>query len=90
MCGKYIDPTAAGAFLARKNTARLSADSHLKDFSNKRFTNDTATLVALLVVSDRKAEAQELASKAKREWDNAAFHAAIDTALNGHVPNPRP
>jgi hypothetical protein len=62
----------------------------LLDFSEKSFTNSTTTLIALLVVNERQAEAEKIAHDAKKEWDNASFHAAIEKALQGTVPEPWP
>lgn len=96
LCEKYIDPKLSfprmiESFRRGKRLAkdtRLGAD-HL-EFANKKFTNDTATLIALLTVNGRKAEAEEIAGDAKKEWDNASFHAEIDKALQGEVPKPWP
>ena len=41
--------------------------------AEKSFTNGIATLVALLVVNDRKPEAEKVAADAKKEWDDASF-----------------
>jgi len=60
------------------------------EFANEKFTNDAATLIALLVVNGRKAEAEEVAGDAKKEWNNASFHAEIDKALQGKLPKPWP
>jgi hypothetical protein len=60
------------------------------EFTNNRYTNDAATLVTLLIVNGRKTEAEEVAGDAKKEWDNASFHAKIDMALQGEVPKPWP
>jgi hypothetical protein len=62
----------------------------LAEYAEKSFTNEVATLLALLVVNGRAEEAEAIAQKARLEWDNPAFHAAIDTALTGTVPEPYP
>ena len=54
------------------------------------FTNHTSVLVALLVVNDRKLEAEEVAELARKEWDDAGFHAALNSALSGEMPKPWP
>ena len=63
--------------------------NHLRA-GEKSFTNKTTTLVALLVVNGRKSEAEKIAQDAKQEWDNRAFHAKLDDALHGRVPEPWP
>jgi hypothetical protein len=96
LCGKYIDPRRSfpriiAGFRAEKRLAKDQqfGAEHL-DFANKKFTYDTTTLIALLVVNGRKAEAEDIAGNAKKEWDNASFHAEIDKALQGGVPKPWP
>lgn len=96
LCGKYIDskrsfPRIIESFRRDKRMAedpRFGA-RHL-EFANKEFTNDSATLIALLAVNGRKAEAEEIAGDAKKEWNNASFHAEIDKALQGKIPKPWP
>jgi hypothetical protein len=50
------------------------------------FANDVATIVALLAVSGRRAEAERIAGDSRREKSDADFVAAVDTALQGTVP----
>lgn len=96
LCGKYIDskrsfPRIIESFRRGKRLAedtRLGA-KHL-EYANEKFTNDAATLIALLTVNGRKAEAEEIAGDAKKEWNNASFHAEIDKALQGKLPKPWP
>ena len=47
-------------------------------------------MLAILVIEGRRAEAEEIAKKARVEWDDPGFHAAIDQALAGNVPEPCP
>jgi hypothetical protein len=54
------------------------------------FRNETATLVAILSVNDRKIEASEIATLAKKELDDAEFHKELERALAGNVPVPWP
>jgi len=96
LCGKYLDPKRSYPLILnfRKTHQRLAKNPKfgpgLLGFGNKKFTNDIATLIALLVVNDRKGEAKEIAVSAKTKWDNADFHTAIDKALEGKVPTPWP
>lgn len=94
LCGKYLEPESAferSRKLFHENM-RLAKDpkfgDRLQQFAESRFLNDTATLVALLVVNDRKPEAIEIAAQAKKEWANDRFHVTLDKALKGVVPKP--
>ena len=70
------------------NEPRFGA-RHL-EFVNKKFANDSTTLVAILAVNDRKPEAEEIAALAREEWNDETFHKALDEALQGVVPAPWP
>ncbi len=64
--------------------------SNLADFAKKSFRNGSTTLVAILAVSDRKEEAAEIATLAKKQIDDPEFHKELDAALTGTVPKPFP
>jgi hypothetical protein len=94
--GKYISPKDDLAKMREtyRQGKKLADDArfgarHL-DFANKKFANDSTTLVAILTVNDRKKEAEEIAISARAEWDDNSFHAALDKALKGIVPDPWP
>ncbi|MFO0919963.1 MAG: hypothetical protein U0872_16845 [Planctomycetaceae bacterium] len=79
------------AYTAGKRTAgNPRFDKLHRDFANKKFVNDATTLVAILVINDRNAEALEIAQLAKQEWDDEDFHDRLDEALEGFVPEPWP
>jgi len=63
---------------------------NLADFAKKSFRNGSATLVAILAVSDRKQEASDIASLAKKQLDDPEFHKELDAALTGTVPKAFP
>ena len=96
LLAKYIDPEADFS----KMTANYRRGKRLADnprfvairleFARKKFANDAATLVAILTIVERKAEAEEIALAAKEEWDGASFRATLDRALQGTVPDPWP
>jgi hypothetical protein len=100
LCGKYIETDESlrrivDAYrMMRKHEQKPRVGSPLPEFATKKFINSAATLVALLVVNDRKAEAESLAPECKKEAGDAAFHAklaaALDGALKGTVPKPWP
>jgi thiol-disulfide isomerase/thioredoxin len=94
LCGKYIDSKRSLRLMVAgfRTRNRLSKNKRpeLVEFTEKKFTNDAATLVALLIVNGRKTEADEIADNVKKEWNNALFHAELDRALQGEVPKPWP
>jgi len=96
VCGKYLKPRRSW-LMARQiyEMDKLRAEENggrpeYEDFREKSFTNEVSTLVALLVVNGREDEARALAEEAKRFREDQDFHAAIDAALNGTVPEPWP
>ena len=95
LCAKYVDADLWRSLLTAYQLARNSAEtsglgSEADSFRDRRFTNDVATLVALLVVSGRREDAERVAENARREKDDAEFAASIDKALQGNVPAPWP
>ncbi len=68
-------------FLKKKNYVR---------FANTSFINKTTTLIALLVVNDRKAEALQVVDKISQESELPEFKDEIQKALTGEVPQPWP
>ena len=63
---------------------------NLADFAKKSFRNGSATLIAILAVSDRKQEASDIASLAKKQIDDPDFHKELDAALTGTIPKAFP
>lgn len=55
-------------------------------FARQTFISDAATLVAILAVNGRKAEAEEVAESVRGSLDDRAFHGALDKALEGMFP----
>lgn len=96
ICETYLEPKRSYALMlyVRETNKQLAKNTqigpNILEYTDKKFTNDASTLIALLVVNDRKQEAEEIAKRARNDWDNAAFHAAIDKALEGVVPTPWP
>lgn len=92
ICGEYLEPEKSYQLLVRTREANQQLAKNpqigpgILEFSDKHFSNQTAILVALLVVNDRREEARSIAEKARKEWDNADFHKALDSALTGTVP----
>jgi len=96
LCGKYIDLDAYYRSVdmfhmnARNASRQPGGGEHLLDYAHKSFTNSTTTMIALLVVNDRKTDAQKIAADAVKEWGDPKFKAKIDEALTGKVPDPWP
>lgn len=92
VCGQYLEPEKSYRMMvqSRQVNQRLARNPRIGprilEYSDKKFTNDTTILVALLVVNDRAAEARTIADQARQEWKNAEFHKALDSALTGEVP----
>jgi hypothetical protein len=99
LCGKYVDPEkdisritenyASGLKLARDRFG----ESH-REFTEKSFLNKVTTLVAILVQTDRTAEAAEVAQQAKESVEDAEvlrkLERQLESALEGTVPKPWP
>ncbi len=93
---KYVEPSKD--FLRMKQLLETNMEmakdpkfgTQLLDHAKKSFGHGTATLVAVLSVSDRKAEAIEIATLAKKELDDAKFHDELESALAGTIPAPWP
>jgi hypothetical protein len=92
LCGKYLKPnedfSLALETYRRGKSVLSQAAPEAGYIADDAFTNDTAILIALLVVSGREQEAKDLARAAEGEWHNRGFHAAIEKALAGVVPEP--
>jgi tetratricopeptide (TPR) repeat protein len=93
LCGKYLNPKedfSLSVDLYRMQKDAPDDDPGLRTFAENKFSNDTTTLIALLVVNGRQEEAKDIASSAKSAWAATAFHAAVEKALRGEVPEPWP
>ena len=93
---KYVDPKRD--FLQMKHLYELNQQmaedpkfgADLSEHGSKTFRNGCAILVAILVVNDRKTEADEIAALAKEELDDAQFQNELDAALLGCSENRGP
>lgn len=96
LCGKYIDPEnsynrylqqfRSGLQFAKNSPYRERAGN----FAYASFSNDVSILVALLVISNRVSEANDISKKALNEWDDDKFSSMLNSSLKGNVPNPWP
>ena len=100
LCGKYIDADESlerildSYKMADKLASNPKIGERYKKYANKKFLNDATTLVALLVVNDRTAEAEEVMHELKKVDGDSKFHAKLtaelETAIQGVVPKPWP
>jgi len=96
LCGKYLEPDLAFESMRHMYRYHLlrAQDSRSgnrdEDYAQKMFANRAATLVALLVLNDRKEEANRIVAAAAQEWDNPRFKQQLEAAVRGMVPEPWP
>jgi RNA polymerase sigma factor (sigma-70 family) len=93
--GRYIDPDRSYAqmlhlYKISSKALQSSPVPQAKELPQKSFANHAATLVALLAVNDRKADADRIAAEAAKEWNDPAFLSELESARNGVVPEPWP
>jgi hypothetical protein len=92
LCGKYIngDVNYKDDLESYKRNMQLAKDprfgKRLQNSAEKTFIHDTTTIIAILVVNDRKTEAQQVADKISKESDVPKFKAEIQKALTGEIP----
>jgi hypothetical protein len=96
LCGRYLDDDYSFKcrVMGYQQNMRLAEDlkfgEDLRDFGNKYFANETATLVALLVLNDRKEEAATIAAEALEVLADPSFEQQLDEASQGRAPEPWP
>jgi hypothetical protein len=101
LCGEYLDSgdyywqsqilkNYQELLRAAKAHDGIDARPHLQIYAEKQFCNRTETLVAVLIINDRKAEAQKISDEAEKIIDEANFKAQIEKSLNGEMPEPWP
>lgn len=92
VCGKYIDPARAISRmqdLFREHQRMVKVGTFGEDmtsFSGKSLTYGATTLVALLVLNGRDLEADQAITTVLKEWSDAGFQEALETARKGIVP----
>jgi hypothetical protein len=96
LCGKYIEPDRDFEMMRHEYRMQLQfvrdrkVGKNLQDFAEKRFANQAATLVALLVLNGRNEDAARIDGAAAKEWDDASFKRELEAARTGVVPEPWP
>ncbi len=91
LCGKYVEPIKDFENILRlyQLSQRTQKNRAIDEQLKKLFRNQTATLIALLVICERKEEAEVVAGMARDAWDDAEYFKAINKALAGEMPKPR-
>jgi hypothetical protein len=94
--GRYLEPDAQTKTMVeifqmqRRRSEDPKIGESMREHSKKTFINQSSTLVALLVVNDRKREAEEVAARAVKELDDPKLREELDKAKKGTVPEPWP
>ncbi len=98
VCGKYINPDTRPILDSYRSIKGMVQDGRfdkispgevkrLQDHAEKNLKNQTAILVALLVLNERKADAERVAAEAANKlWDDPQFKQQLEKARNGEVP----
>jgi hypothetical protein len=95
LCGKYLNGAAEadriiGMHRMNRSLQVRQGAAAFSDFAKRSFTSEATTLVALLAVNARKAEADKAIQKFLKEWPDDGFRAQLNQALGGAVPEPWP
>ena len=95
ICNQHLDPDTAvdriiELFQFHQNRPSPETDSRFhREFAENNFRNESATVIALLAVSDELDMAQNLANRILEQWDHKSVRDIIDRALNGEFPPQR-
>lgn len=96
LCGKYLDPDTSFERIRNLYQDQIKIGQEpefgedLSDFPKKYFSNESATLVALLAVNGRTNDANHVAAEAEKILNDSAFKALLEKAKKGDVPAPWP
>lgn len=87
LCNTYVKVEAMDRLLENRSLRKsFPLPPGAEVVMDKLFTTQAANLVALLVVNNRKKEAEEAARRAMDAWDDATFKKSIQNALMGTFP----
>lgn len=96
LCGGYLEADKAFQRILQlyRENKRMAKErefgKRLQELGEKSFSNSAATLVALLALNERKADAERIAAEALTEWDAPKFKEQLEKAKQGSVPEPWP
>lgn len=94
--GKYIDPIKdqqryIAQFLVGLASARNDPNEALYNKTTyKMFAYHSTCLIGVLALNQRLEEANSVAQMAREAWNDPAFHAEVDSALSGKLPEAWP
>jgi hypothetical protein len=93
VAGRYVDPPAelkrvSDTYRQMAKRAPPSPELDMKSLNERFFAAGAGRLVALMVIVDRKPEADRIAEQALAVSDSATVKAAIDQAKQGRLPPP--
>ena len=93
LCAKYVNADIVFANLRQSwrqySDMAAQGNQSIKDalpVIRDSFTRESSILVALLVLNDKPKDATRIAAEARRDVDDAAFAAQLDSALAGKLP----
>jgi hypothetical protein len=95
LCGKYINPDSSYQRILLRYRENMHGDSdepnlfrrrYQQNYDKNRFEGDVYTLVALLVLNERKADADRIATEATKVLNTREFKKALKEAKNGKLP----
>ena len=91
LCGKYLQPEKSLSRMLLKyrsgvEIADKEKDERFRDYSERSFLDEAANLIALLVLNDRKTDAEKIAKEASSTSKHPAKKAIISSALQGKLP----
>jgi hypothetical protein len=87
LCGKYLDSTRATQDILDVHRSVLErADPELRRFAEAAFSRKAATLVALLAINGRNAEADKVMAAMLKEWPSDRLRKDLAKARKGVMP----
>ena len=96
LCGKYVDAESSLERILRlhREHQRMIASGtfgeSLREFAEESFAHQASTLVALLTLNERGAEADRVIAAVLQEKPEAALKSRVERARAGEVPKPWP
>jgi hypothetical protein len=91
LCGHYLDADRSyqqilGSYRRTKDALKSNGGPQLLDFAEKMFSNQSATLVAVLAINNHNDQAEQVASQASNEISSPEFASLLAEAKTGKVP----
>jgi hypothetical protein len=95
LCGKYLTPETSYEKMKQKRRMGLEFANELvteaerrrqRDIVERAFIDESGTLIALLVLNDRRPEAEKIAEDARKQSKLSTRDDVIDAALDAKFP----